>query len=701
MSGHQTATLEDSVYFWFAANDTSGSGGDGASALYDVREAGAVASAIPLLSGSPALLSHANYPAGCYEIVVAATAANGFAANDTFAVFCTLAVDSQNPTGFVGSCTLTPLAKASGVLLANGAITNASLAGNMEIVFETDFGTNYNTTRDAWATNYTDYIGVIPAAALGADCITEAKIADNALANEHFASGALTSTEVTSVASVDNLAVGSGGISTIANSNTLVTTGTETLTYTATPALDSSYHEVAVATTIEFYYQFDVGASGIPISCEWIGYVNTINDNVEVYFYDWTNTQWQQVGTIEGTVGATDQTETFIATTDHVGVGANVGIVRLRFESSGGDVATVVATDRVLCTYTQAASGIANGSTVTLGAATVNTNLMGHNWTLDLSGEDISGSYIFQSTNIFGTGTGTNGNPFTIQECQIATATLDAFCFIEKCAFSAAVTWASTGGVSSDTVDILNSFSNVAGSGSPTHTWAGVTKTTNINVRKWYGGGIWIFTSNCTASIEVAGGGTHTITTGGGDIELRGAPKAVVVATSGSGTTNVIVWSSCPVTITGNGGTVNVYGNYDAVTVSGALAGSTVNLYGLHGAVSADGGGTINDNGQDLKEIATILADTNELQSDDVPGLIAALNDPTAAAVATAVWATQVESEGTYTAQQVMSILLAACAGITSNGGATLETPNGNANRITATTNASNERTAMTLNPSS
>ena len=113
MSGHQTATIEDTVYFWFAANDTSGSGGDGASPLFDVREAGAAAGAIPLLSGTPTLLSHANYPAGCHEIAVAATTGNGFAADDTFAVFCTIAIDSQNPTGFVGSCTLTPLAKAS------------------------------------------------------------------------------------------------------------------------------------------------------------------------------------------------------------------------------------------------------------------------------------------------------------------------------------------------------------------------------------------------------------------------------------------------------------------------------------------------------------------------------------------------------------------------------------------------------------
>ena len=39
-----------------------------------------------------------------------------------------------------------------------------------------------------------------------------------------------------------------------------------------------------------------------------------------------------------------------------------------------------------------------------------------------------------------------------------------------------------------------------------------------------------------------------------------------------------------------------------------------------------------------LSDLATILADTNELQVDDVPGLIAALNDPTAAAIADQVW---------------------------------------------------------------
>ena len=105
----QYAALDDTVYFWFAANDTSGSGGDGATPAADVRLAGAAADAAPVYSPTPVLLSHVGYPAGAYEIAIAATAGNGFGANNTYAIFCTLAIDAQNPTGFVGSFDLKPV----------------------------------------------------------------------------------------------------------------------------------------------------------------------------------------------------------------------------------------------------------------------------------------------------------------------------------------------------------------------------------------------------------------------------------------------------------------------------------------------------------------------------------------------------------------------------------------------------------------
>ena len=105
----QYAAIDDVVYFWFGANDTSGSGGDGALPAADVRLAGAAADAIPVCSPTPSLLSHVNYPAGAYEIAITASVANGFATGNTYAVFCTLAIDSQNPTGFVGSFDLKPV----------------------------------------------------------------------------------------------------------------------------------------------------------------------------------------------------------------------------------------------------------------------------------------------------------------------------------------------------------------------------------------------------------------------------------------------------------------------------------------------------------------------------------------------------------------------------------------------------------------
>ena len=62
------------------------------------------------------------------------------------------------------------------------------------------------------------------------------------------------------------------------------------------------------------------------------------------------------------------------------------------------------------------------------------------------------------------------------------------------------------------------------------------------------------------------------------------------------------------------------------------------------------------------------------------------------------IWAKICEDQGSYTAQQILSVLLSACAGVTA--AATFKSPNGVSSRITATLNASEERTAITLAPS-
>ena len=101
--------LGQTTYFHFVANNTAGSGADGATAVFDVRLAGATITDAPILSGSGSLVSHVNYPDGCYEAAIVATEGNGFAVDQEYAVFATLAVDTQNPTGFVGSFYVKPI----------------------------------------------------------------------------------------------------------------------------------------------------------------------------------------------------------------------------------------------------------------------------------------------------------------------------------------------------------------------------------------------------------------------------------------------------------------------------------------------------------------------------------------------------------------------------------------------------------------
>lgn len=60
-----------------------------------------------------------------------------------------------------------------------------------------------------------------------------------------------------------------------------------------------------------------------------------------------------------------------------------------------------------------------------------------------------------------------------------------------------------------------------------------------------------------------------------------------------------------------------------------------------------------------------------------------------------------VESAGSYTGQQVLSILLAFVAGVTSDNGLTFKSPDGVSTRGAATVDVDNNRTAMSLTPSS
>lgn len=96
------------------------------------------------------------------------------------------------------------------------------------------------------------------------------------------------------------------------------------------------------------------------------------------------------------------------------------------------------------------------------------------------------------------------------------------------------------------------------------------------------------------------------------------------------------------------------------------------------------------------------------MQTDTVTAAAVAANSIDASALATdavseitaAIKALVIESNASITLGQAMSVMLSALAGVTASGGGVLKDPSGTTTRITATIDGSNNRTAMTLNPS-
>jgi len=573
-----------------------------------------------------------------------------------------------------------------------------------------------------------------------------------ALEDQYDGTGLTGDTYPATQAQIGNIAIAGAAINTVAESYTL-TTGTQSSgTLSDTNTLDGTTHEhTDTAGAMELYYQFDLGADGVPTSTKFVGRLNSANDSLGVFAYNWAGTSWDQIGTLSGTNGATNETDTYDLLTAHVGTGSNAGKVRIRYYSASGLTSATLYVDQILVSYTQLATGIPNGSTITLSADTSNTNLIGYGWNLALGGQDISGAYTYQSVNVSGTATGTNGSPFTFQECYLATVSLDAYGFLENCAIGGTLTLTNTAGVTADSISFFGCWSGVAGSGSPTITASGVTKVTNIQTRGWHGGLTGVLNSFCVWSHEVAEGGTQTFTNDGGQLELRGNPKAVNLTTSGSATSNIVIGNGASITIAGTGGTVNIYGQIgvidnnstgvtvnlfsnqkiaagvasgtpttttfsvaetltadqyndcilmftdgaaanqprsildnttSAITVSEAFttapaAGDNYAIYRDHihpvsqiqnGLATSAEIAALNDPtvaeiraeiDANSTQLAAILADTNELQTDDIPGLIAALNNLSAADVLTTALTESYSADGaapTLT-QAVMLIL--------------------------------------------
>jgi hypothetical protein len=396
-----------------------------------------------------------------------------------------------------------------------------------------------------------------------------------------------------------------------------LTTGTQSANlFSDTEALDGVRHtHTDAAGAIEFYYEFAIGG-GTASSVQVTGYINGVNDDVDVYGYDWVTAGWKQIGNIQGTNSTANSVYSFDLFVDMVGNGADEGKVRVRFFKASGLTSATVAIDQVFVAFSQGVEGYDNGavwfnsnasntntevnidgtarnpvstsaallsllastglhkievtpgSTLTLGGDYEGYDVIGNGSVLALGGQNIGGTVFERFSSVSGVGTST-ANPVFFEDCIFATATLPDY-IAQQCGFGATITQSGPGDFTH-----IDCYSTVAGSGSPTFTRSGAGVAT-AEYRRFSGG---ITQSGITGSDTFTIGGelgTVTLNGASGDVELRGVYKAVTDNRTGTPTLN------------------------------------------LDGAVK---GG----------DVALILADTNELQSDDIPTLIAAL--PTASEI--------------------------------------------------------------------
>lgn len=461
MSIHQHTAIEDTVYFWFGSNDTSGSGDDGATPVFDVRLAGAAAGAIPVLSGAATLLTHVNFPPGAHEVAVAATVANGFADGATYAVFCTLLVDGQNPTGFVGSFTLTPLATAAQV---NNIGSGATGGIHVEATYD-------NTTRDTIDNAGADLKGGglvgIPVTGHSFVAGREITIAGSVAYNGAFDIVSQTANEVV-ITHAQTAEAFTGAETIVSSIKGIIFVGTVTSgTFVSTDAENGVLHSIDdVGNEIDIIYGFSVGGSRQATSVGIFANVNGNNDKLDVAGYNFPTPGWDSRGTLLGSGGSSFVPLEPELLSRNTGTGTEIGDVFVRFRtltttpsvlqvdkclltavgtnvligypngfevSSAGTSGTEYGTNGTSgnpCPFADALTmnaihplnlfAIHNGETIPLAANSDGISLEGEAWTLQLNSASIV-NFHARGASVSGVSTG-SGSDF--HDCNIGTVTI-------------------------------------------------------------------------------------------------------------------------------------------------------------------------------------------------------------------------------------------------------------------------------------
>ena len=403
----------------------------------------------------------------------------------------------------------------------------------------------------------------------------------------------------------------------------VLTTGSEANDEDSTHALDGTEHELSDdAGTLDCYYKFDITGDSQPTGVTFKGIFNGGNDDFGIYVNTGSSASpsWERRGTIEGLVSTTNTVShtidlyyTDILTDLHE---VWVRIYGTGLSSSSFDVDQVFLSKSVVNRSVGYADGaiwvdtnltnthtenyidgtadnpvstwaaaltlsgqlglkrfhIAGGSSIELTGDSSNYEIYGKAYGLALGGQTITNAG-FIGARVSGIGVNTGTAP-VFEYCGMGTVTLGQS-RLYQCGIGRASGTFTAG--SAGQFILVDCFSLVPGSGTPSLTFSGTGSTTGINVRGWKGGANFTLDGDCTLSHEVLAGGGQTFTTGGANVELRGLCREVTLVLSGAGTVQAIV-NTGPITISGTATTtVNLYGTNSATTDTSVN--TTVNDY--------------------------------------------------------------------------------------------------------------------------
>ena len=339
---------------------------------------------------------------------------------------------------------------------------------------------------------------------------------------------------------LDNIANTGAAINVVANT-AVITEGEQTLTFTATQSLNGVYHEIeddAINTgQIDLYYEFDIGATGVPVSATFHGRLYdppATGDVITIYANTW-GSGFTQVGTLNGINNDTpagDVTETVTLFTNHVGLGDDAGRVQLRFFDNGNvSNNTILKLDLVYCSYSVVVSpvgyangqiwvdtvngvagtaeginGVAdnpvgswadaltlsgttgltsfrihNGSSITLSGTVDNFVLQGEEWVLDLNGQSCSDS-AFIGAHVSGVCT---GGEVIFRDCDLSSGGTLTVAGLEahNCALRGAIVLTAV-----NTYYLDQCYSGVAGTGTPSIDFGSGVANQSVNFRHYSGG---------------------------------------------------------------------------------------------------------------------------------------------------------------------------------------------------------------------